>query len=303
MTNPVILLGTQSNGETLPVQVDATGRLVAEGLQGQPGDPGSQGEKGDKGDPGPKGADGADGAGVPSPYGGEGSYLWIKDGAPAWTTGEDPGPGPEPEPDVIFNGLPGRGNGIELFDSSGNLTNPPDETPDSWARKQSNWWDPNQTKEGIIFNNGGNDFNSGSQSNNFEMEMSNSFGKVLEIMFTANIEYITTSAWQGNLVIEQTDQYIVPIRSEVPFEKINYETSYLNTTVTMGFLLNREVTSYAPKFVFNWSFAGLKWSIFNGWRLVDPGLYAVEQQMRAQKEIEDLRRALSKVGSTTDIDL
>ena len=37
MTNPVILLGTQSNGETLPVQVDATGRLVAEGLQGPPG--------------------------------------------------------------------------------------------------------------------------------------------------------------------------------------------------------------------------------------------------------------------------
>jgi hypothetical protein len=32
MTNPVILLGTQSNGETLPVQVDATGRRVANGL-------------------------------------------------------------------------------------------------------------------------------------------------------------------------------------------------------------------------------------------------------------------------------
>jgi len=32
MTNPVILLGTQSNGETLPVQVDEFGRLVAEGL-------------------------------------------------------------------------------------------------------------------------------------------------------------------------------------------------------------------------------------------------------------------------------
>lgn len=40
MTNPVILLGTQSNGETLPVQVDATGRLVAEGLQGEQGPPG-----------------------------------------------------------------------------------------------------------------------------------------------------------------------------------------------------------------------------------------------------------------------
>ena len=35
MTDPVVLYGTQSNGETLPVQVDDTGRLVAEGLQGQ----------------------------------------------------------------------------------------------------------------------------------------------------------------------------------------------------------------------------------------------------------------------------
>jgi hypothetical protein len=55
MTNPVVLYGTQSNGETLPVQVDATGRLIAEGLpgpQGEQGDPGPQGEKGEKGDTG-----------------------------------------------------------------------------------------------------------------------------------------------------------------------------------------------------------------------------------------------------------
>ena len=43
MTDPVILLGTQSNGETLPVQVDEFGRLVAEGLKGDPGDPGNDG--------------------------------------------------------------------------------------------------------------------------------------------------------------------------------------------------------------------------------------------------------------------
>ena len=52
MTNPVILLGTQSNGETLPVQVDATGRLVAEGLQGEQG---IQGPPGPEGPPGPSG--------------------------------------------------------------------------------------------------------------------------------------------------------------------------------------------------------------------------------------------------------
>ena len=43
MSDPVILLGTQSNGETLPVQVDEFGRLVAEGLQGPEGPPGPPG--------------------------------------------------------------------------------------------------------------------------------------------------------------------------------------------------------------------------------------------------------------------
>jgi hypothetical protein len=53
MTDPVILFGTQSNGETLPVQVDATGRLVAEGLQGVEGPQGPKGDQGDQGIPGP----------------------------------------------------------------------------------------------------------------------------------------------------------------------------------------------------------------------------------------------------------
>jgi len=76
MTNPVILLGTQSNGETLPVQVDATGRLVAEGLQGQQG---IQGEKGDPGPPGPP-------IDLP-PDPQEGQVLGWKNGELAWVDG------------------------------------------------------------------------------------------------------------------------------------------------------------------------------------------------------------------------
>ena len=52
MTNPVVLYGTQSNGETLPVQVDAFGRLVAEGLPGPEGPGGPQGPPGPEGPPG-----------------------------------------------------------------------------------------------------------------------------------------------------------------------------------------------------------------------------------------------------------
>jgi hypothetical protein len=53
-----ILYGTQSNGETLPVQVNETGQLVARGLQGEKGDKGDDGEKGEKGDPGDPGQNG-----------------------------------------------------------------------------------------------------------------------------------------------------------------------------------------------------------------------------------------------------
>ena len=71
MTEPVILYGTQSNGETLPVQVDATGRLVAEGLQGP------------EGPPGPPGTPGT-GELPPNPQ--EGQILGWENGQLAWIT-------------------------------------------------------------------------------------------------------------------------------------------------------------------------------------------------------------------------
>ena len=91
MTDPVILLGTQSNGETLPVQVDATGRLVAEGLQGEQGEQGPKGDTGDTGPPGPQGE------GVPTPYGDEGQVLTIVNGTPTWA---DP---VAPDPPIIWS--------------------------------------------------------------------------------------------------------------------------------------------------------------------------------------------------------
>ena len=80
MSDPVILLGTQSNGETLPVQVDAFGRLVAEGLQGPDGPPGPPGGAF------PLPAD---------PY--EGALLGWLDGGLAWV-----GTPPVPIPPGVF---------------------------------------------------------------------------------------------------------------------------------------------------------------------------------------------------------
>ena len=61
-----ILYGTQSNGETLPVQVNSFGQLVAQGLDG------ATGEKGDKGDQGPQGPQGEQG-----PAGVDAGFEWT----------------------------------------------------------------------------------------------------------------------------------------------------------------------------------------------------------------------------------
>ena len=53
-----ILYGTQSNGETLPVQVNSFGQLVAQGLDGAKGEKGDKGDMGDQGDQGIEGPPG-----------------------------------------------------------------------------------------------------------------------------------------------------------------------------------------------------------------------------------------------------
>lgn len=147
MTEPVILYGTQSTGETLPVQVDATGRLVAEGLPGQQGEQGPQGEKGDKGDPGEPGPPGPPGTGLPS-GGNEGDYLQIIDGSPSWAPLVLP---PEPLPDdyaaLVNTGFNSEGNQT-LRGADGSLqTDQPDW--DLYARELPCYSNPDITKMGM----------------------------------------------------------------------------------------------------------------------------------------------------------
>ena len=56
-----ILYGTQSNGETLPVQVNEFGQLVAQPLSGSQGPQGPQGPEGPEGPQGPEGEPGSAG--------------------------------------------------------------------------------------------------------------------------------------------------------------------------------------------------------------------------------------------------
>ena len=105
MTDPVVLHGTQSNGETLPVQVNSFGQLVAEGLTG------AEGPEGPEGPQGPAGPEGPPGPGIelpPDPY--EGALLGWLNGGLAWV-----GAPPVPIPDGVFGPITG-------YDPSGYIT-------------------------------------------------------------------------------------------------------------------------------------------------------------------------------------
>ena len=93
MTDPVVLLGTQSNGETLPVQVNELGQLVAEGLQG------------------PEGPQGPPGVGElpPDPY--EGALLGWLNNQLSWI-----GSPPIPIPEDVFGPITQVQDGILTVD-------------------------------------------------------------------------------------------------------------------------------------------------------------------------------------------
>ena len=125
MTTPVTLYGTQSNGETLPVQVNQFGQLVAEGLQG------SEGPAGPPGDPG---QDGGSFPLPPDPY--EGALLGWLNGGLAWI-GTPPVELPEgvfgPIEEIldtnamVVTGLPqdlGTGVYLHQVDETGAIYNP-----------------------------------------------------------------------------------------------------------------------------------------------------------------------------------
>lgn len=78
-----IIYGTTEDGQTVPVQANQAGQLVAMGLQGVPGEPGQPGPPGDPGPPGPPG-DIYDSL-PPDPWNGaalgwwEGELVWLGD--------------------------------------------------------------------------------------------------------------------------------------------------------------------------------------------------------------------------------
>ena len=290
MTDPVILLGTQSNGETLPVQVDAFGRLVAEGLQGAKGEDGDQGPKGDTGppgepgQPGEPGKDGVDGEGVPLPYGEEGSYLGIIDGVPTWNKPDFPVP--KKGPYIIQDSSdPGNsGSPAFLWTGSGEKYNGLD-TWDDHIRTLECWDAPEAWQFQGVGTQGALPFS-------FTLDLDNKLGDILRIRVTGQSG---TSAGGGHFsctltpdvsdniqIIHNSDGNSVPAYNTVT---VNFDALFLLNRENMGqrrFNMTMARGGYQP---------GGEYLCVTSWSFQDPTYFLMNEYMQMKSKIDAIKKA------------
>lgn len=297
MTNPVILLGTQSNGETLPVQVDATGRLVAEGLQGPPGDQGPEGPPGLPQLP----AGSFEGAvlgwvngelawlqkeGLPLPLGEEGQIVQIVDEEPIWVTNANVLPPPPPAVTVVQG--TNSPDGLYGMFSSESVLQGPEVEWDKYARKQSFW----ETTEG-----GGQIGVSKGQTYEFtqKFNVEGDFGKLLILRGTAQFWHSNNGDSQWSLQCTRDNSYLGNVITQLSMRPVGnamFEWDY-----EFQFLINRESVgdvNFTIKFVGNGSNMNDQTYInIQQWKTVDAGYKALTNQLELKKQVAELREALS----------
>lgn len=299
MTNPVVLFGTQSNGETLPVQVDATGRLVAEGLQGQ------QGEQGEPGPPGlpqlPSGefegavlgwVDGAlawlEPSGLPQPLGIEGQIIQMHNEEAIWVTAPEVPP-VYVAPVVLTNDTYLDSNKFGMFDNFGNkptITT----TWDKYAREQPFWTTlKSSSAAGLSYK------NAKSITGDFNLE--NQLARVLEIGVGCKNKCTggKYGSYPWKLNASASSANLQPIRTEHNYSAT--PNNYGSTTAKFQWLINRDtVGDFQITITVNGEDVGTaqeSWICIQQWDVVDAGRAALNNQMRLQADLERIRRAIN----------
>ena len=282
MTNPVILLGTQSNGETFPVQVDATGRLVAEGLEGPPGPQGEPFTYDDftpeqleqlQGPPGPPGPDDL------KPYGPENSYLIIQNGKPTWVSS---GPGPEPpEPQHEVMLYDNREVPRPLTGQFGSWNDQQDlvepaQTWDEYLRLQSTFDNPYPKKTGL----GGLPPGSDEPVNyDFKLSLVGGFNKVLQLTVAGYWNQTASSGYKASAYVDVTtaETNLSPI---VTSSSIRNGESSLRTA-QLTYLVSRPdigVVDFSLQFLTDDpSRKKVEWGYLQRWEYIDASVYVLQQ--------------------------
>jgi len=204
-----ILYGTTSGGDLVPVQVDQTGRLVAEGLDG------------------PQGPQGPAGPNELLPYGPEGSSLMIKNGVPAWEIVQ-PSPGPGPDALTLMDDRdltpPGTQN-YGLWEP----TETPYVTSDPWdvaIRTLSGWDTGAKNLKGL----GALKENTGNQdilNVPFRLDLSGGESKILQIYCSCQLEQSDPPTGESTFSITTDETQLTPINTSFTTNVANYKDKHI----------------------------------------------------------------------------
>jgi len=282
-----ILYGTTSTGETLPVLVDQFGNLLAKspnGGEGPEGPPGPEGPQGPEGPPGPNEL---------LPYGDENDVLQINGGVPVWQplfTPEPPIIGPHvswTNPDTTAN----------CTDSNGNPIYPPDnleylESLDSWL---------NTTSDSLAGSLQPLD-NLSNQEQWFDFAFQEAFGYVFTLHW--RVCYGNTQpnspSWVTEFVCDNSDMALISSKPSGAISTGPYSDRWVSGQSV--YTINRDISSARFSWKINTATSGATKNYFRGWTFENPGTYALNNQLRLQEEVAEMRRALQS-GMTTNIDL
>jgi hypothetical protein len=283
-----ILYGTQSNGETLPVLVDQFGNLLAKGIDGEPGKDGAPGGQGPQGDPGGQGPQGDPGVGVPLPYGEEGSYLQIVDGAPTWSDPIDPPPPVDPSAVQLLT----LDTNYTIFDQSGSEIVPSDalayiKSLPSWNNQQLENLEGASMVLPVL--------REGLPQDRFSFE--NSFGKVLTLQWAMNYKMGFPLKRDYPWVFNWDQENITLINCSLPTELTTAVQENVWVHGEANFLFNREVAEAGLVISQPDEYVDKVYWMIRGFDLVDSGTFALRRQMQLEQQVKALR------GMATGIDL
>ena len=277
--------------ELIPNDVEIEGDLWVAGkingsdTPGEPGPPGPPGEPGSEGPPGPKGDPGE---GVPLPYGPDGAYLQIVDGAPAWSESPGPGPGPTPEPNIICTNLWDKYTLV-------NANEDPIEPPDKTAFYESN---PTFTTENSSSKEGAQLVMGTQNSGNFPLDkfaLTDSYGKVLTVgwkIFTEVSSNSDASAPTANT----SSGYAALISDSWGDFSLNFQRENQNQG-NCSWLINRDLETINISLSWQCSNVVQQKLYLRYYALEDAGTFALRRQMQVERQLKALR------GITTGIDL
>ena len=313
MSDPVILWGTQSNGETLPVQVNELGQLVAEGLQGP------EGPIGPEGPPGPSGElpDGAvDGnvlswengeatwadppSGLPEPMGIEGQIIQIVNSEPVWVT-NNAVPNPSPNKITAVTGSTNCATGVGIFDDDG-VCQPNGTEWDTFARYLNCWRNLDPTIQTGI--------SSAASSRltvSFDVEIQRD--AVLEIGTAVQAQkggnesvymaFLTGTHNKGDVFETVNDGYTWPCSGSGVMCQGTGTMQWMALKNWTG-TVNIEVRTSGS------GVDATGYQSIQNWRIIDPARAALLNQAKVRGEVQQMQRELSRLReavTTMDIDL